>query len=111
VAERSQAHAAAMARVEIRSYEMPQADGAEIEYGLFAPSGYDGSPTPLLVALHGLGSGPMYMMEYASLVELAENHGFIVVTPMGFNPRGWYGSRGAGNDFNTGRDDPGPQNL
>jgi poly(3-hydroxybutyrate) depolymerase len=63
------------------------------------------------VALHGLGSGTMYMMEYSNLVELAENHGFIVATPLGYDPRGWYGSRGMGNEFNQGRDDPGPENL
>ena len=51
------------------------------------------------------------MMEYNNLVELAEDYGYIVATPMGYNERGWYGSRGAGNEFNWRREDPGPTNL
>ena len=95
--ERSQASLDALTRVEIRPYEMPQADGAEVEYGVYVPTGYDSNrATPLVIALHGLGSGTMYMMEYNNLVELAEDYGYIVATPMGFNERGWYGSRGTG---------------
>ena len=110
--ERSQANLDALARVELRTYEMPQADGAEVEYRVYVPTGYDGNrATPLVIALHGLGSGTMYMMEYNNLVELAENYGYIVATPLGFNERGWYGSRGAGNEFNRRREDPGPDNL
>ena len=109
--ERSQANLDALARVELRTYEMPQADGAEMEYRVYVPTGYDGDrATPLVIALHGLGSGTMYMMEYNNLVELAEDYGYIVATPMGFNERGWYGGRGAGNEFNR-REDPGPDNL
>jgi poly(3-hydroxybutyrate) depolymerase len=111
-AARSPANLEALSRVQIRAYEMPQAGGERIEYGLFVPSGYRPAvATPLVVALHGLGSGPMYMMEYSNLPELAERYGFIVVTPMGYNPRGWYGSRGADNAFNGGRPDTGPDNL
>ena len=110
--ERSQANLDALARVELRTYEMPQADGAEIEYGVYVPTGYDGDrATPLVIALHGLGSGTMYMMQYNNLVELAEDYGYIVATPLGFNERGWYGGRGAGNEFNRRREDPGPENL
>ena len=110
--ERSQANLDALARVELRTYEMPQANGAEVEYGVYVPTGYDGDrATPLVIALHGLGSGTMYMMEYNNLVELAEEYGYIVATPMGFNERGWYGSRGAGNEFNGRRENPGPDNL
>ncbi len=95
--ERSQANLDALARVELRTYEMPQADGAEVEYRVYVPTGYDADrATPLVIALHGLGSGTMYMMEYNNLVELAEDYGYIVATPMGFNERGWYGSRGTG---------------
>lgn len=109
--ERSPANLAALDRVETRTYEMPQAPGTEMEYGLYVPTTYEGAPTPLVVALHGLGSGIMYMMEYNNLVELAEQYGYIVATPMGYNPRGWYGSRGMGNDFNGRATDPGPENL
>jgi predicted peptidase len=33
------------------------------------------------------------MMRYRGLTDLAEKHGYIVVAPMGYNPRGWYGQR------------------
>ncbi len=109
--ERSQANLDALARVELRTYEMPQADGAEVEYGVYVPTGYDGDrATPLVIALHGLGSGTMYMMEYNNLVELAEDYGYIVATPMGFNERGWYGSRGTGAGNRRGGNS-GPDNL
>ena len=110
--ERSQANLDALARVELETYAMPQADGAQMEYRVYVPTRYDGRrATPLVIALHGLGSGTMYMMEYNNLVELAEDYGYIVATPMGFNERGWYGGRGAGNEFNRRREDPGPDNL
>ena len=110
--ERSRANLDALERVDLKTYTFEEAGGIEQEYGLYVPTGYDtGRATPLVVALHGLGSGTMYMMEYNNLVELAERHGFIVATPMGFNERGWYGARGQGNDFNRRRDDPGPENL
>jgi predicted peptidase len=110
--ERSQANLDALARVELRTYEMPQADGAEVEYRVYVPTGYDSDrATPLVIALHGLGSDTMYMMEYNNLVELAEEYGYIVATPMGFNERGWYGSRGAGSEFNRRSQDSGPDNL
>jgi poly(3-hydroxybutyrate) depolymerase len=96
--ERSRASLDALARVEIRTHTLPAAPGVEIPYGVYVPTFYDAArATPLVVALHGLGSGEMYMMEYANLAELAEQYGFLVATPMGYNERGWYGSRGPGN--------------
>ncbi len=95
---RSRTNQDALARVEIRKHTLPAAPGVEIPYGVYIPTFYDAArPTPLVVALHGLGSGEMYMMEYSNLVELAEQYGFLVATPMGYNERGWYGSRGPGN--------------
>ena len=109
---RSQANLDALARVEVRTHVLPQAPGVEIPYGVYVPSGYDaGRPTPLVIALHGLGSGVMYMMEYSNLVELAERYGYLDATPMGYNERGWYGGRGEGNEFNSRQADPGPPNL
>ncbi len=110
--ERSQANLEALARVEIRSYHFMDAGHIDMEYGLYVPTTYEPArPAPLVVALHGLGSGIQYMMEYSNLVELAERYGYIVATPMGYNERGWYGARGQGNDFNRRQDDPGPENL
>ena len=110
--ERSQANLDALARVELKTYRFEEASDIEMEYGLYVPTSYTGGQaTPLVVALHGLGSGTMYMMEYNNLVELAESYGFLVATPMGYNPRGWYGARGQGNEFNRRREEPGPDNL
>ncbi|MGE0158578.1 MAG: alpha/beta hydrolase-fold protein [Gemmatimonadales bacterium] len=113
---RSPATLAALARVEVRTHVLPQAPGVEIPYGVYVPTSYDPSrATPLVVALHGLGSDEMYMMEYGdavkSVVELAERYGYLVATPMGYNERGWYGGRGPGNEFNRRSPDPGPANL
>jgi predicted peptidase len=71
-------------RVEHRSYVFP-GTGEEIPYALFVPPGYDAErPVPLLVSLHGLGRTYDWLMGY---------HGFLVVTPLGYTRRGWYGAR------------------
>lgn len=81
-------------RIETRTYHFEDAQ-REMEYALFVPSTYDKeTKTPLVVALHGLGSNPQQIIRYPQLTDLAEKHGYIVVAPMGFNERGWYGSRG-----------------
>ena len=91
---RSQENIEALERVQVKSYIFEDAAGIEMEYGLYVPTSYAvNKPTPLVVALHGNGSGLMYMMEYNNLVELAENYGFIVATPIGFSKSGWYGSK------------------
>lgn len=96
--QRSQANLDALARVQVRAHVLPEAPDVEIPYGVYVPTTYDAArATPLVIALHGLGSDHMYMMEYNNLVELAEQYGYLVATPMGFNERGWYGSRGPGN--------------
>jgi poly(3-hydroxybutyrate) depolymerase len=81
------------ARIQKRTYEFKEA-GKEMEYALFVPSGYDKErKTPLMVALHGLGSNPQQIMRYRGLTDLAEKHGYLVVAPMGYNSKGWYGQR------------------
>jgi predicted peptidase len=108
---RSQANLDALARVQVKKYAFDAAH-TDMEYRLYVPTKYDASrATPLVIALHGLGSGTLYMMEYNNLVELAEQYGYIVATPMGFNERGWYGARGQDNSFNRRSADPGPENL
>jgi predicted esterase len=47
--------------------------------------------TPLIVSLHGLGVGPGFMCQ-GKAVDLAEEGGYILVAPMGYNVGGWYGS-------------------
>ena len=66
-------------------------------YALFVPSSYDASREwPLIVGLHGLGRPYDWVMSYDGYVDLAERDGYILVTPKGYHPRGWYGSRGPG---------------
>src|SRR5688572_2102146 len=80
-------------RIERKTYDFKEA-GKEMEYALFVPTGYDkNKKTPLTVALHGLYSNPHQIIRYHGLTDLAEKHGHIVVAPMGYNPRGWYGAR------------------
>src|SRR5262245_57955814 len=79
-------------RIEKKTYDFKDA-GKEMEYALFVPSTYDkAKKSPLMVALHGLGSNPQQIMRYVGLTDLAEKHGYIVVAPMGYNSGGWYGA-------------------
>ena len=49
-----------------------------------------------MVSLHGLGRQYDWLMGYEGMLEYAERDGFIVVTPLGYSRRGWYGSRDNG---------------
>lgn len=89
-----------------RSYRFEEA-GKDMEYVIYVPKTYKKTKkTPLVVALHGLNSNPMQIMLYPGLTRQAEKYGFIVVAPMGYNRRGWYGSLGdrkvMGNSAETG---------
>ena len=80
-------------RVQHRNYEFP-GTGESIPYAVFVPSSYDNSqPAPLIVSLHGLGRTHDWLMGYHGLLDQAEANGYIVVTPLGYIRRGWYGSR------------------
>jgi poly(3-hydroxybutyrate) depolymerase len=46
---------------------------------------------PLVIALHGLGGDANFLVR-DRLVDLAEEGGYIVAGPMGYNVSGWYGS-------------------
>jgi poly(3-hydroxybutyrate) depolymerase len=96
-------------RIESRSYAFEEA-GRAMQYSLFVPSAYDATKTwPLVIALHGLGSTPDQIMRYQGLTDLAEERGYIVAAPMGYNNRGWYGSMGPGRPAimrGAGLDDP-----
>lgn len=104
---------AAIARGEalVRSYHMEEAK-RDIDYALYVPTTYEeAKPAPLVVLLHGLGSNPKQVMGYRGIVDEAEDRGYVVVAPYGFNERGWYGSRGKGKEgpfFGNAKD---PDNL
>jgi poly(3-hydroxybutyrate) depolymerase len=78
-------------RVQERTYAFKDA-GKDVGYALYVPSTYDKTKkTPLVIALHGLGSNPKQIMLYPGMTGQAEKYGFIVAAPMGYNSRGWYG--------------------
>ena len=77
-------------RVQIRTYRF-DATGAEIPYALFVSSKVRrDTPNPLVVALHGL-CGTHTSLLRGNALDLAEQGGYILVGPMGYNQRGWYG--------------------
>jgi predicted peptidase len=79
-------------RIQKKTYDFKEAE-KEMEYALFVPAKYDkDKKTPLVVALHGLGSNPQQILRYPALTDQAEKYGFIVVAPMGYNTGGWYGA-------------------
>lgn len=80
-------------RVQHRSYAFP-GTGETIPYAVFVPSSYNSTQSaPLIVSLHGLGRTHDWLMGYHGFLDQAEANGYIVVTPLGYIRRGWYGSR------------------
>jgi poly(3-hydroxybutyrate) depolymerase len=80
-------------RVQHRQYQFPGANES-IPYALFVPAGYDAAnPSPLIISLHGLGRSYDWLMGYQGFLDEAQAGGYIVVTPLGYIRRGWYGSR------------------
>ncbi|HSG33310.1 MAG TPA: alpha/beta hydrolase, partial [Sphingomonadaceae bacterium] len=78
-------------RVEERTYVLA-ATGEEMRYNVFVSSKVDPeNPAPLIVALHGMGGDANFIVR-DRLVDLAEENGYVVVGPMGYNEVGWYGS-------------------
>lgn len=80
-------------RVQHRSYAFSPT-GETVPFALFVPSTYEqSSETPLIVSLHGLGRSYDWLMGYHGLLDQAEANGYIIVTPLGYTRRGWFGSR------------------
>src|SRR5215471_2693508 len=83
------------ARIQTRMYDFKEAK-RRMEYELYVPTKYNASrPAPLMVTLHGLAVQPRDQIRFGYLTELAEERGYIVVAPMGYNDHGGYGVRGA----------------
>ena len=78
-----------------RHYFFAEAE-AEIPYRIYVPASYDGkTQLPMIVMLHGAGldqDGP-FTQASGSLVKLAEQHGYIIVSPLGYRKSGGYGQR------------------
>lgn len=73
-----------------------EAAGEIMPYRVYVPTRYDRARRhPLVVALHGLGANEdSFMDSYGRTVPaLAEERGYIVVSPLGFRSDGFYGFR------------------
>jgi predicted peptidase len=79
-------------RVQQRTYTFADT-GEQMPYALFVSSKVNkNTKAPLIVSLHGLGGDQNTMVrESLRSVELAEEGGYILVAPMGYNSGGWYG--------------------
>jgi predicted esterase/lysophospholipase L1-like esterase len=78
-------------RVQERTYHFADTN-EELPYALFVSSKVKkGQKAPLVLMLHGLGVNHLFMPREPAL-ELAEQGGYILAAPLGFNIRGWYGA-------------------
>src|SRR5688572_17137040 len=79
-------------RVQQRTYMFADTN-EQMPYALFVSSKVTkDKKSPLIVSLHGLGGDQNTMVrESLRSVELAEQGGYILVAPMGYNSGGWYG--------------------
>jgi predicted peptidase len=79
-------------RVQQRTYTFADTN-EQMPYALFVSSKVSRDrKSPLIVSLHGLGGDQNTMVrESLRSVELAEQGGYILVAPMGYNSGGWYG--------------------
>jgi len=82
-------------RAKTLTYHFAEAN-EDMQYCLFVSSKVSkDKKSPLIVTLHGMGAGPTIMVSKAA-VDLAEEGGYILVSPMGYNTNGWYGSMAGG---------------
>ncbi len=78
-------------RVQQRTYVFAETN-EKLPYAVFVSSKVSkDKKNPLIVALHGLGGDQNTMMR-ANALQLAEEGGYIIVGPMGYNSGGWYGT-------------------
>jgi poly(3-hydroxybutyrate) depolymerase len=69
--------------------------GAEMPYRVYVPTHWNRTRSlPIVLFLHGAGANESTYLDMAQglLGELAEQHGYIVVSPLGFTPLGAYGN-------------------
>jgi predicted peptidase len=71
------------------------AGNADMPYRLYIPNSWDGkSLLPLVVMLHGAGSDENLYVDAneRQLIRLAEQHGYILLSPLGYTRMGAYGT-------------------
>lgn len=69
--------------------------GQRLPYRIYVPTTWEaGRSLPILLFLHGAGANERTYLDMADgqVCELAERHGYIVVSPLGFTPLGAYGN-------------------
>ena len=89
-------------RVQQRTYLFTDTN-EQLPYAVFVSSKVSkDKKNPLIVALHGLGGDQNTMMRPNAL-QLAEEGGYIMVGPMGYNSGGWYGAPARYNGGGGGR--------
>ena len=77
-----------------RKYHFPAAN-ADMPYRLYVPTSWDGkSQLPLVMILHGAGSDENWYVDAndRQLIRLAEKHGYILLSPLGYSRMGAYGT-------------------
>src|SRR5688572_4667230 len=78
-------------RVQIRMHHFAETN-QDIPYSLFVSSKVKtNQKAPLIVTLHGIGGTHTTMMR-PNAIDLAEAGCYILLAPMGYNPRGWFGA-------------------
>jgi predicted peptidase len=78
-------------RAQTRTYHFEDTN-EDLPYSLYVSSKVKkDQKAPLVVTLHGLGA-PQTIMMGKTAIDLAEEAGYILVAPMGYNTGGWYGS-------------------
>ena len=81
-------------RVQQRTYTFKDTNEV-LPYAVFVSSKVTkDKKSPLIIALHGLGGDQNTMMRFGS-VQAADEGGYILVAPMGYNSSGWYGAPAA----------------
>jgi predicted peptidase len=77
-------------RAQQRSYHFEA--GKEMPFVLYVSSKVSkDKKNPLIIALHGMGGDANFIVR-DKLIDLAEENGYIVAGPLGYNVTGWYGS-------------------
>jgi acetyl esterase/lipase len=69
--------------------------GQQMPYRVYVPKTWDGKTSlPIILMLHGAGANEGTYLDQADglLMKLAEQHRYIVVSPLGFTPLGAYGN-------------------
>jgi predicted peptidase len=77
-----------------RKYHFPAAN-ADMPYRLYVPTSWDGkSRLPLIAILHGAGADENRYVDAndKQLIRLAEQHGYILISPLGYIRMGAYGT-------------------